>query len=1008
MVVRQILKTVESTKETRDFHYRRRRLRKILKILLSPKLGPAVRPLQDSGRRLIHLIANVFAIYRLLPKNYPGLGNMEEPMSLKKVFADAWKNVKFTKEGLPQAILFFAIIGAIVFSVFALFVTVLGIFSSTAMAAPAYNQGTFDPAANDIADKWLRYVFLTGDLQQAYMSGEPSGIPQAKAYHEAFVAMLAYYSYAILIVAAIILFYILTAMLVETAHEGVPMGKNANQIWAPIRLVVAVGLLVPINGGLNSGQYIVVKMAQWGSGLGSQVWNIFFEKMANYPFEPLPTGMPIVSKIAYDTIQMYACQHAYNTRAPYTLGSTLIAEVGIPGQSVKGHNGTKVAFSTVELFGKDACGWYFIPDIPDHASEEAKKAYMIERQAFIAQLPEFKRIGVEKMTKVMSSNVGGGGATPDEFDNQMHNAIINYQKALNEAMMKLTNESQGQLKVFYDLSKDLGWVMAGTFLPAIERFQTHIDNAVTAGMPLTQPPAYVPDRMSAMKDAALSPLGILGMIASPIKGVGDYISGIFEADTSAKVAEDLASFQMYTAAELSQKKADDIACSAMVGLQDAANQNAWDPLSDAIDWVLMQVDNAAKYFGVWTNSSEPTPCGVNTPDSNTAGLGLNTFRLGIELSGPDIIQQMMRMGHGSIDTALKLLAIGVLAQAMGGIGGALIGGVSGLAAGGVGAVPGAIAGSLAGSAGMIIGTICMFLALVFFVAGFTLAFVLPMYVFARFFFAVVSWFGGVVEGVVAVPLIALAHLNPEGHGLPGGKARHAYFFVFNIFLRPVLIIFGTILGLIVFMVTAHFLVFAYGIAVASSGGTAAAHEVITKIFYTVLYVAMVYISANNSFALIDHLPDKALQWMGEHGQVMPQLGNAQELAQYEAGVAAVAGQQTIGKIGEVSTAGTNAAKGAIDAGFGKQEKVQAGIDAKNNQEELINAIKAGPQGGGGGGGSSGGGAGASSSDGGAASFEGATRYSQPMGNAGLNAIEEEPPKPDPNNPSQQSPSGKKT
>jgi conjugal transfer/type IV secretion protein DotA/TraY len=47
------------------------------------------------------------------------------------------------------------------------------------------------------------------------------------------------------------------------------MGKRANQIWAPIRLVFAIGLLVPINGGMNSGQYIVIKVAELGSGMAS-------------------------------------------------------------------------------------------------------------------------------------------------------------------------------------------------------------------------------------------------------------------------------------------------------------------------------------------------------------------------------------------------------------------------------------------------------------------------------------------------------------------------------------------------------------------------------------------------------------------------------------------------------------------------------------------------------------------------------------------------------------------
>src|SRR5690606_13464289 len=41
---------------------------------------------------------------------------------------------------------------------------------------------------------------------------------------------------------------------------------------APIRLVVALGLLVPLGSGLNSAQYITLWTAKLGSGFGSQVW----------------------------------------------------------------------------------------------------------------------------------------------------------------------------------------------------------------------------------------------------------------------------------------------------------------------------------------------------------------------------------------------------------------------------------------------------------------------------------------------------------------------------------------------------------------------------------------------------------------------------------------------------------------------------------------------------------------------------------------------------------------
>ncbi|MBI3420233.1 MAG: hypothetical protein HY053_08890, partial [Proteobacteria bacterium] len=82
--------------------------------------------------------------------------------------------------------------------------------------------------------------------------------------------MMGFFSNAMLVIASLILLYHLIVMVAETAHTGTVGGKETNQLWAPIRLVIAIGLLVPIGGtaeeptGLNSGQYVILQVAKWG------------------------------------------------------------------------------------------------------------------------------------------------------------------------------------------------------------------------------------------------------------------------------------------------------------------------------------------------------------------------------------------------------------------------------------------------------------------------------------------------------------------------------------------------------------------------------------------------------------------------------------------------------------------------------------------------------------------------------------------------------------------------
>jgi conjugal transfer/type IV secretion protein DotA/TraY len=124
------------------------------------------------------------------------------------------------------------------------------------------------------------------------------------------------------------------------------------------------------------------------------------------------------------------------------------------------------------------------------------------------------------------------------------------------------------------------------------------------------------------------------------------------------------------------------------------------------------------------------------------------------------------------------------------------------AAPGAGTIAGAIGGYALGAAASAVSALLDFVATVFLSCGFVLAFVLPMFPFTRFFFAVLSWLGSIVEAVIAMPLVALAHLNPEGEGLPG-QAKQGYLFVFSIFLRPILSVFGLVAGLLMFLIAVN-------------------------------------------------------------------------------------------------------------------------------------------------------------------------------------------------------------
>jgi conjugal transfer/type IV secretion protein DotA/TraY len=282
-------------------------------------------------------------------------------------------------------------------------------------------------------------------------------------------------------------------------------------------------------------------------------------------------------------------------------------------------------------------------------------------------------------------------------------------------------------------------------------------------------------------------------------------------------------------------------------------------------------------------------------DGTTCGNGTQTFQLGVRFStGVDAMESLVLWGHNAVIAGLDTAGEGAIA-----LGGSAISGKFAQWAG-----EGRLKSLISSFAGGLsaLGTFLEAFALVFLLIGFPFAFILPMIPFIRFFFGAVVWLGQVVESVVAVPLVALAQLNPDGAGF-AGNAKQGYIFAFSIFLRPVLMVFGLIAGWMIFIVAANFLTFAFGVAVVAFGGTNFGFQVVAKFGFTLIYVYVMYGCANKCFEMITHIPNNALDWMQAKGHTAPHGMNAAD--SLDLGKAALEGyvlKQGVGGIGKAATA----------------------------------------------------------------------------------------------------------
>ncbi len=169
--------------------------------------------------------------------------------------------------------------------------------------------------------------------------------------------------------------------------------------------------------------------------------------------------------------------------------------------------------------------------------------------------------------------------------------------------------------------------------------------------------------------------------------------------------------------------------------------------------------------------------------------------------------------------------------------------------------------------------------------GFILYYVVPFMPFLYFFFAVGGWVKGLFEAMVGVPLWALAHLRIDGQGLAGDAAINGYFLIFEIFIRPILIIFGLLASIIIFAAMVKILNETFSLVVSNLAGFSTANASqcgtafdgsagaptgsidylrgpVDEFFFTIVYAILVYMIGMACFKLIDLIPNQILRWMG--------------------------------------------------------------------------------------------------------------------------------------------------
>jgi conjugal transfer/type IV secretion protein DotA/TraY len=695
-------------------------------------------------------------------------------------------------------------------------VLMLGATAPTpAYAAAPTGGGVFDCLGNyDWGCRIVSFLFLQTDNKVIYIKGDREIEEQPTIIEKSFHKMLGFFSNAMLIIASLKLLFELLQMVAETAHTGTVGGKGTDTLWAPIRLVVAIGLLVPLSSGLNSGQYIVIQVAKWGSGLASQTWKVFTETLKNESAISKPQYAD-VSLTGLNIVKDYICMKIVNH---YAQRASVTEEIVTPNLQKDRENNEKIFFGSKAYH--NVCGQIIFPKANNSYVYEEDMRYsemltLDNKDLLLSKMPALKQAADGLSVYFLPpKDTDAYSADKAKELEKVELAIKSYQtkvknwyetkltsdagkKALEEITTKLVNASSRE-----------GWTSAGTWFLAITRAQGQV---ITGGFNIPQasgPNTEVLRNFHPSASAAYS------------KFSDWFPQATREWDISARGASSddgsgLGIGGGLTPTQVAVPRIENDPENWFSNIRDMSGRQV-------IDLVLNLADTMAVGVGLWTSDS--------TKAFGDLGSGANPFG------------EIAAFGHKKIRLGLDYMGMAITV-------------------GIVALVPGVFT-SAAGTLSLIIASVFMFLASMFLMFGIILGFVIPIMPFMRFLFAIVTWLATLLEAIISMPFVALAHLTPKEGGFIGPNARSAYNLLFQIFLRPVLSVFGLVAALIIFYVSAKFLNATYYEAAKSVGIFNGGMAFIAKVAFSVFYVVLLYLLANTSFKMIEQIVSNAMRWMG--------------------------------------------------------------------------------------------------------------------------------------------------
>lgn len=878
-----------------------------LRYTLLPEVLPRLRSLFGGGlMNIAWLLALIFASVRLLPREHPYLieSNMGR-FGIRHVLAETSSRLVFSAKNIDQIIVYFTILTGTVLLCIQFGLLIAAILSQPVLAMSLNDIFGESPSgpAQDIAFVFLDKVFGVKGIFNSCIStavpcldmmGNPipkSGSSYPYPMHIAFHTLLGYYALGIGVISLMVIIYQITTVVGETAATGTPFGKRYNRAWAPVRLILFFALLAPLNIGgtnawLNGAQLATLWTAKWGSNVATKGWLYYSDNLATgYLGETAELiAQPKLPPLAYLTrfyMIVHSCKLAYENKQilPVNIGAYIIRSKDILGSGgANALDASKTEFDNALTFSNRGnitlrFGTEGTDSEGNPLSYTSFKSNVLPLCGEITlNIGDITQPGAYEISKIYYDLLRGYFDETTGGDYASMAQIIKYYAACN--VDKNISENFNGCQAGYDDASYSSSYFATTSNDFVNAFMKgHVNEAFKTQLAKGGFELPKEIKRKGWAGAAIwynTIAQMNGAMTAALLGT-PVIIGYPE------VMKKVEKFNRAQSENIDAAKRFD---PGGMGEKEAGFKNGKEyEIARALNTAYTIFDN---------NNVDETPQTKRSGNVLIDAINMLFGTSGIYsiLENKDInpLAQLSSLGRSMVEQAIRNFgsAIGVS------LGEGLIGLITGREK-----LPGA---KQINDFFEVISTIGI-------LVGFVLFYVLPLMPFIYFFFALASWVKTIFEGIIAMPLWALAHLTIDGQGMSGPAASNGYFLLLEIFIRPILIFAGLVGSVSAFSMMVKGLNEVFHIVVINISGSASTKPPATpftaeyyrgpvdEFFFTVLYTVLCYMIGLSCFKMIDSIPNNILRWAGVGAS--PFKDGARNPADQLTGSVFNSGQQTL-------------------------------------------------------------------------------------------------------------------